>query len=942
MAACYGQAIGRSSLSGGSRLDQILLPNGACSYRDLGAGVKAPTCGCRRFWLDKSNVLSQESERAWCFCGHHACFHDNVLPAAHGESHPYATGYAANTFPSSHQANGASQAGGFVPPPTWSSLIGDHDHTPYELARPATARPTTGLGIRNTSQPQAESINDRLWHALNGFARHQEDGRNSGDTTKLPSTAVPSAYDDPGRASPTQSLREHVQQGRLMAPPVHIPPINVIETRADEYSATEVATPSVRGTPDFRATTVPRAETVVFPAQLSNTAPLHPPFAQQAVAGQAGEPPKQPEPTPPPTASMGPSLSIQEMCNTIQNYGHRLNVLEGVSFSHMPSDEVQEKFDLQDGRLIDLELWRTEQDTAQAADDVDERMEAVGQRLDELESWRSEQDRSKTSQESEEPPQQSAGNRSRRQLLPETSSLASDGSFDENAAAQTEAVVLATLAANAETGPRIDALESRIANLENVAMPSVTRPWHVSVVVLPFGRQLPGIWFSANESTQHSLRSATQASEEWPGHQSMLKSSFRSTTSSGAWTTESIEAWAKQTEDEWLSPKACGPSGTVFQRLASRGLVRDVVLQAPDAHHVTNAICRAFGNVIRQEETPEGGFAEKYQGLQERFIPLRKVRKSSRLRFLTPAEMVTPATWSAEFLEASVLMKVNDGERRLYLTTPDGYTQPARLGWSWPRLRDVPAFDVDGVVQEAQIDGDIVEACWTYNDRLDHSASLNSSFASSHEESTWDTSDGDGHECDKDDAPMLSPTATRHSHMRSASLPSSAIEVEAAPKRRVASFELEPTANTFEYSPEYIAKRRRISTSPELERRGVNFTPRWSREPPSPYMTNMTEDLGHIRSSQTTNRPRGTTPFAYATPHSHFDSRGDGDTEVDDVMTVPIASSENGDDAEEWEGVQDGAGSERLTKRADMQTDDANNESMDEDIPEERLSICEA
>lgn len=933
MAAYYGHAIGRSSLSGGSRLEHILLPNGACSYRDLSTGVKAPTCGCRRFWLNKSHIVNHESERAWCFCGHHACFHADSAPTGHAQSGPQVAGVV-NTFPSSYHANGGNPNSGFVPP-TWSSLIGDHDHTPLEQARPTTARPTTGLGICGTAEPQPESINSRLWYALNGFARLQEDGRNSRDTSKLPSTAEPSVYDEPGRASPLQALREHGRQSRSMAPPVNIPPINVIETRPDEYSATEVATPSVRGTPDLRAIYIPAAYPGQPSAQPSTSVPpTH--HAQHNPKDHTDDLPKPSEQTPPASTTMGPSLSIQEMCNTIQDYGRRLSILEGVSFSHMPSDEVQEKFDLQDSRLIDLESWRAEQVEAREADDTGERLEGVGRRLDDLETWRSERERSKSSQESDQPSESS--NSKRRRLLPEASSLASDdGSFDENAAAQTEAVVLATLAANAETGPRIDALESRIANLEHVAMPSVTRPWHISVVVLPFGRQLPGIWFSANDSTQHSMRASTQASDDWHTHQSLLKTSFRSDASSGAWTTESIERWAKQTEDEWLSPKACGPSGTVFQRLASRGLVRDVVLQAPDAHHISHAISNAFGNVIQRSGTLEGGIVDRYEGLQAPLIPLRKQRKSSRLRFLSPAEMVTPATWSAEFLEASVFMKVNDGERRLYLTTTEGYTQPARLGWTWPELRSLPAFDVDGIVQEAQIDGDIVEACWTYNDRLDHASSLHSSFASSQEESALDVSedDDDGRAIDKEDALMLSPTTTRHSRMRSASLPSSAIEAEVAPKRRVASFELEPTANTFEYSPEYIAKRRRISTSPELERRGVNFTPRWSREPPSPYMQ---EEIGQLRSSQATNRPRGTTPFAYATPHSHFDSRGgDGDTEVEDVMTVAIVPSEDGEDAEEWQGVQDGPDQEELPGVLDEK-----HERMDEVDLDDGLSIYEA
>ncbi|UJO22352.1 uncharacterized protein CLAFUR5_08833 [Fulvia fulva] len=874
---------------GGSRI--VELPNGACGFRDLSAGGKAPICGCRRFWLN-----NQLGDAAFCWCGHHAVYHEFGLvnPFTPRET----VQYVHTSQPPDNTTQPAAQ-----PAPTWSELIatpaGSGNGT-TNVGRPNTA----GLGITDTSQPasQAHSINTKLWQALNGFARQQDNGTRSGDTTRLPSTAVPSVCDEPSRASPTRELRARMQSNRPMAPPVNIPAVNIYMNRTEDYSATEVATPSVRGTPDFRGLMAPLPRPASTPTRGAGPTlrPTGPVTASTTSRRDHAVPTAASQPTQPPRTSMGPALSIQEMCNTIQEYGRRINVLESMSFQSMPIDQLQDRFDLQDGRLLDLEHWRVEQDRAQEADDTQERLNAVDGRVVELEGWRQEQDQSKTSQETEESEKPSSSQR--RRLLPmETSSFTSDASFDdENAAAHTEAVVLATLAATAETGPRIDALESRILNLESASLPSSHRLWHVQVVLLPFGRQLPGIWFSASESTRHSVRSATQALDEWSGSRPTSGTSFISTASSGVWTTESIEAWARQTQDEWLSPKACGPSGSVFQRLASRGLVRDVTLQSPDARHICSAISATFGEVLKSEE-PVKDAAAKYHGLQERFIPLRKVKKSTRLRFLSSAEMLTPTSWTAEFLESSVFMKINDGERRLYLTTPEAYTQPSRPGWSWPALKDLPARDLDGEPQPAQADHNLVEACWTYNDRLDHTVSAYSSFEDQYGSPWGISTEGDAGTAAEQHIRLPSPAATRPSQLRSSSMPSAtspeAVAINVSTKRRVASFELGPVANTVEFSPEYFStKRQRTSTSPELERRGVNFTPRWSPA----------EDLGPGRSSQAaSNRARGTTPFAYPTPHSHFESRcGDGDTQVDEDVPPP-AYRDVLDDPEEWEGMQD-------------------------------------
>lgn len=787
---------------------------------------------------------------------------------------------------SQQQGSSSRQQGGFVAP-TWSSLIRESANARMEHTTPtATARPTTDLGVGATSQPH--SINTTLWDALNGFARQQVDGMQPGELSKLPSTAplpstgAHSVADEP-RASPTRELQERISRLRSMGPPVTIPHAEMMASvhMAGPYSATEVATeaatPSVRGTPDFRRQSPRNAVEAMMPRD-----------ADRGPSSEASQP-RRPSARP---VSVGPSLSIQEMCNTIQSFGHRISQLESMSFDNIPSNEVRQRFEMQDGHLLDLEHWRVEQIKGQEADETQQKLASFEERLVELESWR---ERDETSDGAQSYAPQASGSK-KRSLLPSAGSFESDGSFDLSAAQQTETVVLATIAANAETGPRIDALESRILELENTTLPSYTRPWTIQLVLLPFGRQIPGIWFSSAESTQHSLRSTAQMPlQEWSAKQDALRLSFKSAATSGAWTTESIEAWARETEDEWLSPKACGPSGTVFQRLASRGLVRDVEIQAPDAGHIFNAISSAFGNILSVDggTTPE--LEAKYNGMRERYIPLRKVRKSSRLRFLSQAEMVTPATWSASFLDSSVFMKSN-GERRLYLTTPDGYMQPSRPSWSWQGIRQLPLYDGDGELQAAEALGKVIDACWSFTPRLDHVTSPQSSYASG--DSPWsesvfkDLNDLDNEQ----DVDMGSPVARMHFDRRSVSLPTSTsaqvMEVDTVPKRRVTPFNIDPVGDIHP-STEVSLKRRCISTSPEWERRGFGITPRWS---PS----QISIEINQLRNSQaTSHRGRGTTPFAMPTPRSHNDSRGDDDD-------LPMLHSEDGEAEEEWEGMQDG------------------------------------
>ena len=900
--AAPGQSINPISFSGrggggnhASTPLAALLPYGPCSYRDLTAGSKAPTCGCKRFWLNNSDAVTQDSERAWCFCGHHACFHDiDVRPqlmAQAVESSPRRA--PENLANASHQLLS-------VPAPHTGLTLNVSDGFPRDIQHP------TGLGIRNASPSQSQSINTRLWLALNGFARGQADGKISGDTSKLPSTAVPSVIDEQEPCF-SAAVGAQTPQHRLMAPPVTIPTGQQYATQAEEYSATEVATPSISGTPDLKPSAAVSAGMGGSPGEASfgqaqKTTPRQG-FAEPMNTEQLNDKAFE--------STTNPLLSLQEIRNTIQNYGHRLSALENFSFSHMPSDEVLEKFDLVDGRLLDLEHWRTA---------IDKGDHTINQKS-----------------ASEKP----SNTKRRRLFADETDSLASDGSFDSNAAMHTEAAVLATLAANAETRPRIDALEARIEDLETAALPSFARPWHVQVVLLPYGRQLPGIWFSSGESTQQSMKSMSHVSEEWTGPHQSTTLSFNSSTAAGTWTTESIRAWANETQDEWLSPKACGPNGTVFQRLSSRGLVRDVVIDAPDAHHILDLISNAFGNVLEKQDITMSEDTDRFRGLKEPFLPLRKVRKSSRLRFLSPAEVVTSATWTADFFESSIFMRVGDGHRRLYITTPEAYLQSSATGWAWPMIKKLPVSDGIDPLQAAQIYDGALEACWTYNERFDYVPSLHSSFAT--QASAWSTRSQNSDHTNEESADDRNRSSfkARAVQTRSISLPSSAstniVVQDALPKRRIASFDtVGRTTNFFPIPPEYTSKRRRISNSPGLERNGVNLTPatsnRYSREPPSPGNASGSTGLAFsqlLQQQYSGVMKRGNTPFAYATPHSNLDSR------PDDIATEPDTERFTQD---EWEGVQDGPhtdhdadspGASLLSDHFDDDDDDDDDDNID-------------
>jgi len=128
-----------------------------------------------------------------------------------------------------------------------------------------------------------------------------------------------------------------------------------------------------------------------------------------------------------------------------------------------------------------------------------------------------------------------------------------------------------------------------------------------------------------------------------------------------------------------------------------------------------------------------------FLGLRAPFIPLRKVSRSSRLRFLSPPEMVTPSLWTASFLASNVLMRLPGGGKRLYITQAEAYLQLSGnscTSWTWPKLRELPRIiPLDEEQADAQDESYVAEAdarepCWAHLPDLDPPPSSYSSFHS--------------------------------------------------------------------------------------------------------------------------------------------------------------------------------------------------------------------
>lgn len=589
----------------------------------------------------------------------------------------------------------------------------------------------------------------------------------------------------------------------------------------------------------------------------------------------------------------------------IQNHEQRLDQLENASFSHPAIDELQENNGYLDTRVGELET-----------------------RVDDLERARL--------------AQSDTGSFAGPQHL--------EGSIDSNTSS-----ALIAAAIDRVDYARIEALEAHVSQLQATAPPSHARPWEFEVVYLPFGARLNGIWSAHHPITQRSRMNSTAGDDG-------TLTQFNSMATAQACLTTYDEgiAWERcmknlAGQNDPLMPRACGLRSRIGERLRSRGLVRSIQIKGSDARDVQAAMFNAFGDLpstLAEDPFSHHGrdhqiipkTLSNYLGLHASWVPLRKLHKDDNLRFLNASEMITPALWTVQFLSSSVAMRAH-GTRRLYVTQPDSYIQHLRYEsaeWTWQKLRQLPR-----IYQDAQSsfdhtpEADAHELCWEFDERLDPPPSIHSSFAShhsalsirpsSHEQEIEPGSPSDHSSTPASPiasttptsiapppGPPLSPLKERQQlrplHTRTTSMPS-LIPITSSPsmtKRRIASFGLESQSSPTLALPATL-KRRRISRSPSRPR----DTPRWSVGPPSPYT--FVDDI-------TERNKRGTTPFAYATPHSNApyieasrhmqdddDEEGSATDEIDEGYDRHALSDYDSNEAsdvvhqpdDEWEGVQD-------------------------------------
>jgi hypothetical protein len=553
----------------------------------------------------------------------------------------------------------------------------------------------------------------------------------------VPSTREASSGDSVRNISPDTGFMQRVLASRhVQSLDVNFPRhFNMFEDLIQ--SATEVATPSINNTPDFR-----RLEQVVQETQgLVNTivdgngtAPVNSRNSANAAATVTTQPAQAfPEPfslltsplesvqeamkkipltlqqlTPLLTSlqdylARNPDISIHESINSLTR---RMECLENSSFNIIPPEQLQDQFENFDGRLIELDNRVDDHDRMLVAFDPDN--EGPVRRL---------------------------------RAVKENTSFGSNRSL---ASGSSSALISAAID-RVETEGRLKAVEERIDSLEKLQLPSLALPWEIEVVLLPWGREMKGMWYPPTELIKPGM---TQDSDPWTQGRS-ARSMSRNSMSLGAedsvWSDQAIHNWADNAED-WLSPKACGTNGVIYHRLRSRGLVKQITLTSPGAHDTRESISKAFGDLLgtisgkhgqgkTTQSSEEQAQEDSLLGLNAPFIPLRKIHRSSRLRFLTPDEMVTPALWTAEFLASGVFMRAPGGQKRLFITTRNAYLQPSDEdvpSWTWQRLRllaRMPAPDEDAQA-EGVPEADAREPCWAYHPSLDVPPSVHSSFAS--------------------------------------------------------------------------------------------------------------------------------------------------------------------------------------------------------------------
>ncbi|CEI67177.1 unnamed protein product [Fusarium venenatum] len=524
--------------------------------------------------------------------------------------------------------------------------------------------------------------------------------------------------------------------------------------------------------------------------------------------------PTQSEPRAPAFNAAVSRRAFKNLSDTVSGHDQRLDRLETVSFTVAGHEDCQEKHDHVDIRMTDLES----------------RVEEVEKIVNDNKSVLNDNN----------------SNASRRgddaSVLSVSTSITSRPSHSQ------------------ELWSQVQSLQAQVVQLQSL-MPSPTHPFEIEVIFLPF--PLKKVW----QEAQQFKNEPQISNDDW----TQLPMTHSATTMRSEMSLYPDWITSDQ-ETKWLLPKACPDKGIVDRRLRSRGLIKTISVKGSDARSVTMAMNGAFGHLFREmnifsrPQTTDPR-SSTYLGLQSTWVPLRKIHKDSRLRFLSPAEMMTPAVWDVQFL-SQVMMRAS--EPRLFITHPDAYLQDFQayeMGWTWQMLREMspvvpnPSNSLD--------DSKAFEECWTWTEQLDEPPSADISTSMRNEKARVSNSPSQtfypalsrmkssSPSLVRAQSPRLGSRRGSHPpHIRTSSTPMAA-PIQASPalnRRRVSSYvqSRRQSPALLVNSQSAIMKRRR-TRSPSHR-----FTPRWTASP-SP----MPMGLGDRQQA------RGTTPFAYATPFSN-------------------------------------------------------------------------
>ncbi|KAI1085255.1 hypothetical protein F5B20DRAFT_136675 [Whalleya microplaca] len=825
-----------------------VLPGGPCNFVDLTHGANGPKCGCRRFWsrgtlsarIDRGslagfppgfsngysavNSAGPADETAWCMCSHHACFHDDIR----GSEAPAATSPVVNTMNNNGQENERPKMNRDPLTPVMPDLS-------FKMPPP----PGQAVDFYTFNNPAAFST-----HVAGEANMSQGEA-----TVAAPEPSIPDTLS-------WTNLVHSEPEGAGLLPPI---PSQCLMPSQPSSTTSSVRRGYLRPFAGKGLQTLSgvRSRTREPPAGQDNEVPPQEDAVESNLDHSVDDErtvtntPRSCRHTdivrvPSPSPTEADRDALHQISDTVQTHEQRLDRLENVSFSAVSHDGCDERHENADLRVTELES----------------RVEEIEKVLNDDSSHVS-------------------GHRhSRRSGVHESTgsvvSVSTNGSE--------------YMPSRTELYSQLNALKSQLSQLQGVSsFPSYTRPWEVEVIFLPF--PLKSVWMETRDFASQRLSGggSNLDVDQW----TQLPNTFSNMDPQSPDFTD----WAgPELESDWLLARACAPDRIVEQRLRSRGLVKNVTIRGPDARSVQQAMSDAFGTLFRtfsrmQANVHHGSTMHhrvaKFLGLESPWVPLRKIHKDSRLRFLSPPEMVTPVTWDVQFLRSSVVMKAT-GVQRLFITHPEAYLQDQDAydnGWSWQRLRELSRVYADSQTSQEVPEADAKEDCWTWNNTIDeHPPSVNSSQSLSLRQAAqrnWRAiSMSPSHGLLNQSrvmSPSLAPSrsgtrakspailkerkASRPPHIRTTSMPPvlPPLATSAQSRRRVTPHiqpyerHSSPQAVRVVPSATHVAARvkRRSTRSPPGRRR---ITPRWSTASPSPIPEVLVA--------------RGTTPF-YATPYSN-------------------------------------------------------------------------